>query len=97
MSDPRGPRGFVSDTEYLRQAEAEIARLRACVAALGGTYELHYVSADGPGPHTTWSVYVEDYVSPEAETPIDGTQRFVSRHATEAEAEAEAKRRQHTS
>ena len=59
-----------------------------------GTYRLHYTSADEPGPGATWSVYVEEYVDPADHEPIDGSQRWVSRHDTEAEAYAEAVRLQ---
>lgn len=57
-------------------------------------YVLHYTSADGPGPNATWSVYSEEYGHPDADEPIDGTQRHVSTHATEGEADAEARRLQ---
>lgn len=56
------------------------------------TYTLHYVSADGPGPDATWSVYREQYASPTASQPFDGTQEWVSQHASEAEANREASR-----
>src|SRR5690606_7809848 len=56
-------------------------------------YVLHYTSADGPG-ESTWSVYREWYESPASEEPIEGSQTFVSTHATESEADAEARRLQ---
>lgn len=58
------------------------------------TYTYHYVSADGPEKDTTWSVYCEQYDGPDDEVPIDGTQKRISQHATEAQAHAEADRLQ---
>lgn len=58
------------------------------------TYTVHYTSADGPGEDSTWSVYREEYPSPEAHSPIDGSQEHVSTHATQAEADREAARLQ---
>jgi len=58
------------------------------------TYTLYYISADGPEPDSTWSVWREQYESIEHETPIEGTAEHVSQHATEAEADAEAVRLQ---
>lgn len=52
------------------------------------TYHLHYTSQDVDA--TTWSVYVEQYVNAEDAEPIDGSQRLVSTHANEAEADAQA-------
>lgn len=57
-------------------------------------YVLHYISADGPGESATWSVYREFYPSDGDESPIEGTQVHVSRHATEYVAAAEALRLQ---
>jgi hypothetical protein len=57
-------------------------------------YTLHYVSADGPGPDATWSVYREQYESPHADEPIDGTGEHVSTHPSEDEARTEADRLQ---
>lgn len=58
------------------------------------TYTLHYISADGPEPDSTWSVYREQYESIDSEVPIDGTQEHVSQHANQTEADAEAVRLQ---
>ncbi len=67
--------------------------------ATGGTggagHTLYYVSQDYPVTGS-WSVYREQYVHPDAEEPIDGTQTWVSTHATEAEAYAEQDRLQRT-
>lgn len=57
-------------------------------------YVLHYISADGPGESAPWSVYREFYPSDGDESPIEGTQVHVSRHATEYVAAAEAFRLQ---
>lgn len=59
------------------------------------SYILHYVSQDYPVTGT-WSVYREAWDFPDAPEPIDGTQTWVSTHATEAEAYAEADRLQGT-
>jgi hypothetical protein len=58
------------------------------------TYTLHYISADAPGDSATWSVYREEYVSIDHDEPIDGSQKHVSTHPTEDEANAEAHRLQ---
>lgn len=58
------------------------------------THTLHYISADGPGDAATWSVYREQYVSPDAEEPIDGSQEHVSSHPSEDAANAESERLQ---
>jgi hypothetical protein len=60
------------------------------------THALHYISADGPGDTATWSVYREQYVTPDDDEPIDGSQEYVSTHPTEREADAEARRLQGT-
>ena len=57
-------------------------------------YTLHYISADAPGDEATWSVYRERYISRDHDEPIDGSQEHISTHATEAEADAEARRLQ---
>jgi hypothetical protein len=36
-----------------------------------------YPSADAPGTDSTWSVYREEYVTPNAAEPIDGSQSLV--------------------
>ncbi len=59
-----------------------------------GMYDLYYTSADGAGPNASWSVYVESYLSEDHDEPIEGTTHWVSSHATEAEADAEARRLQ---
>jgi hypothetical protein len=59
-------------------------------------YVLHYTSGDLPDGASTWSVYREEYTHQEAEEPIDGSQTWVSRHANEEEAHAEACRLQAT-
>ena len=56
-------------------------------------YVLHYTSQDYPVGET-WSVYREQYVSRDHDEPIDGSQEHISTHATEAEADAEARRLQ---
>lgn len=61
------------------------------------TYVLHYTSADGPGPDASWSVYSEQYPTPDAAEPITGSTRWESGHLTEAEADAEARRLQEAS
>lgn len=38
----------------------------------------YFTSADGPGPHATWTVYAELYDEADSEEPIDGTQRVVA-------------------
>lgn len=50
------------------------------------TYRLYYVSADGPEPDASWSVYYELYASASDDEPIDGTQLFVDRLDSEGEA-----------
>lgn len=61
---------------------------------MSAPYVLHYVSADGPGPDATWSVYREQYVSIDAVEPIEGSSVRVSSHADEDAADAEAQRLQ---
>jgi len=56
------------------------------------TYVYYYTSGDLDG--TTWSVYREQYATANDSDPIDGTQERVSTHATEDEANAEARRLQ---
>jgi len=60
-------------------------------------YTLHYWSADvgtdARGLHT-WSVYSEQYLTPQHDEPIDGSQRLLSTWPTEAQADAEARRLQ---
>ena len=61
------------------------------------TITTYYVSqdvADGGEVLPTWSVYSEEWEpeSWEAGDPIDGSQRFVSTHESEAAADAEASR-----
>lgn len=56
-------------------------------------YLLHYTSQDAPGSES-WSVYVEGYHDAQTDVPIDGSQRWVSSHPSEAEADAEARRLQ---
>jgi hypothetical protein len=58
------------------------------------TYTLHYVSADGPGPGATYSVYREQYAERGDSEPIDGTQEFVSQHPNAHAAQAESARLQ---
>jgi hypothetical protein len=58
------------------------------------THYLHYASGDVPDVNGAWSVYVEQYETTDGEEPIEGTQRWVSRHINEAEAHAEAERLQ---
>jgi hypothetical protein len=56
-------------------------------------YVLYYVSGDLPDG-ATWSVYREQYMTPDDDDPIDGTQEYVSTHPNEAAARAEADRLQ---
>lgn len=58
------------------------------------TYQLHYTSADRPGPDAPWSVYSEHYVNADAEEPIEGSTHKVSTHPTESAADIEAGRLQ---
>lgn len=58
------------------------------------TYQLHYISADGPGPDATWSVYRETYASVNDEEPLEWLTTKVSTHPSESEADAEANRLQ---
>lgn len=76
-------------TRTLETTEGDLVDL-----VIPDTYPLHYVSADGPGPDATWSVYVEQYLGEDSE-PVEGSSRMVSTHATEAEAYAEAQRLQY--
>jgi hypothetical protein len=55
---------------------------------------VHYISADGPEPDATWSVYREEYAVGSPDEPIPGTTRRISTHPTEATANAEASRLQ---
>lgn len=55
-------------------------------------YTAYYTSQDLPGGDSPWSVYSEEYPSPDSDNPIDGTQRWVARRESELEAELEADR-----
>jgi hypothetical protein len=57
-------------------------------------YVLYYVSADWPTTFGTWSVYREEYVTPDAPEPIDRSQTHISTHPSEEAAYAEARRLQ---
>lgn len=58
------------------------------------THVLHYTSADSPRDDATWSVYREQYETPNSDEPIEGTQEWVSRWPTESDANDEADRLQ---
>jgi hypothetical protein len=57
-------------------------------------YPLHYISADGPEPDATWSVYREVYADIADAEPVDALTLHIGRYATESQAEAEAVRLQ---
>jgi hypothetical protein len=52
----------------------------------------YYTSADEPGDQSPWSVYSERYERAEDAEPIEGSWRYISRHPSQAEADAEANR-----
>lgn len=57
------------------------------------TYISYYASQDLPGGDAApWSVYREEYEDIDDDAPIDGSEKWVSRHPTEAEAVAEMHR-----
>jgi len=59
------------------------------------THRVYYASQDvatNTHPLATWSVYSEEYVDSDSDELIPNTTRRVSRHANEAEADAEAHR-----
>lgn len=57
-------------------------------------YPLHYISADGPEPDATWSVYREVYADVHDTEPVEALTLHIGSYATEARAQAEAERLQ---
>lgn len=58
------------------------------------TYRLHYVSADSAERGSTWSVYAEEYATPDAAEPLEGSTQHLSTHPSETDARTEAERLQ---
>jgi hypothetical protein len=84
-----GPIGGYYGEQYAREAAVEML-----AAYPGGNHEVFYISADGPSPTSTWSVYREEYLSPDHDEPIEGSTRRMSTWLTEDMAQAAATRLQ---
>jgi hypothetical protein len=87
--DVEGPIGGYYGEKYAREAALEMLD-----AYPGDNHEVFYVSADGPSPTSTWSVYREEYLTPDAAEPIEGKTRLMSTWLTEELAQAAAVRLQ---
>jgi hypothetical protein len=87
--EEEGPIGGYYGEQYAREAAVEML-----AAYPGDNYEVFYISADGPSPTSTWSVYREEYLSPDHDEPIEGSTRRMSTWLTEEMAQAAATRLQ---